>query len=227
MDEDIAPVSKPAPGVQPYRSPFLHSVDQQKAALWGYANPSLQSSVPNQGAQNIGAHLWRPNPQPVQDFSQTRFYQSYQNGEAAKRDYDKVLRASVKSTGGAASGGASGAKEEPAASGPGAPCTVYPPLLVRAAVPEDRFIPVVIQEDAFIHKTARVPDLVIGFHRDSGAIIPTVCRLSEAKEGDMKTVFTILYSIVSDTPVNVRTFQELYDRQREEVIRFVNEDSVV
>ncbi len=98
-------------------------------------------------------------------------------------------------------------------------CEVFPPLLVRYRGDTNVYVPVEIAVGGELHKTLRVPDLILNFHAQSQAITPTWCDLKLKESKLYLMVNDALYRMRAPQPLTILEFQELYDQTRMALIR--------
>lgn len=102
-------------------------------------------------------------------------------------------------------------------------CTVFPPLLVRFAGHKDTYIPVQVLSGGEIHDTAQIPDFIMNFHRDTGAITLTVCDIPKQRYFDFEIAVTALYALQADQPLSLNEITALYDQNRMKVLEHLKQ----
>lgn len=104
-------------------------------------------------------------------------------------------------------------------------CRVLAPLLVRFDGPESKYVAVKLEANGVLTGVRdQVPDMVLNFHADTGAITVTVCKVS-AILSRFQLVVDILYAMKSSIPLTIQAFNQLYDEMRVQQLRLLRQRS--
>jgi len=154
----------------------------------------------------------------IPDVNKSLFFQNYINTKDASKDHETGLQNVAKVQ-----------QHLQQATGQNVPfnhtCHVYPPLLIRYDDPQkpiDQFVPVDVYPGGELHPAQGVPDMVINFHIDTGAITVTTCRIDPKKLKNFELAVWALYSMYpgqEDQKVDVAQFTTMYDQTRYELLR--------
>lgn len=102
-------------------------------------------------------------------------------------------------------------------------CRVLAPLLVRFDGAESKYVAVKLEANgALTGVRDQVPDMVLNFHADTGAITVTVCQVSSIMSR-FQLVVDILYAMKSSVPLSIQAFNELYDEMRVQQLRLLRD----
>lgn len=97
-------------------------------------------------------------------------------------------------------------------------CQIFPPLLVRYHGTKEEYIPVKLAINGEMRKTYEVPDLILHFRSQSGAITLTICNIDKEQYPRYQLALDTLYAMRSPIPLDLVQFALLYDHTKQKIM---------